>query len=346
LPTDYSSCSSLGEAKEIIDDFLADFPFETEADRTHAVAMPLTAILRHSFEGPTPMFRFEAPQPGTGKTLLCQILSQLIEPHFSYLPATESNEEARKLITSHCLRLPAVTAFDNVLKFDSAILEQVLTTGIWKDRLLGVNKEIVVPVKCVWACTINNPSLSRGMARRTLRVRINANMENPEQRPSSTWRHPDIDSYMRNSRGQILGAYALLAKTNGNVTQALPTLGMYENCIAAVCPHLTSAGYNGFLNTYATDLQETVDEGETAIGMFVEKWIERFGEEELMMHDLVPLAEATEGFPVKRDKEARISTRSLGWVLRNIRGRVFAGYKVCPPKNRGGNLIYRLVRQE
>lgn len=58
----------------ILDDLLVDFPFTSDADRAHAVALFLLPFVRELIAGPTPLHLIEAPVMGSGKSLLAEVL--------------------------------------------------------------------------------------------------------------------------------------------------------------------------------------------------------------------------------------------------------------------------------
>jgi hypothetical protein len=340
LPNDYQPCSSRSQAIEIVKDILADFPHETPADLCHAVSFPMTCIMRHYVASPTPLYRFESPTPGTGKTLEGRTLFEIITPNTEYLPAVEDNEEAKKTITAALLRMPAVIAFDNVSKFEAIAAMQALTTTWWTTRLLGQNKMVSLPIWCAWAITVNNPELSHEMLRRSVRVRLNAHVEHPERRPASSFRHPDIVGYVRKFRSQVLAAWTNLCELEGDYKPngKQPYLGSYGPWCEALYPRLESAGFHDFLETYDEDLQKASAGSDQAIADFVRLWAEQHGTMECTAETLLSLAESIEGLPVKRSKEGFISKNSLGWLIKKIRDRVYGSYCVEPMEHgRYGN---------
>ncbi|MBU1675595.1 hypothetical protein KKA85_07415, partial [bacterium] len=63
-------------AREWIDELLADFPFVSQADRAHAVALFVLPFVRDIVGAdPTPGHLIEAPTPGSGKSLLADVLT-------------------------------------------------------------------------------------------------------------------------------------------------------------------------------------------------------------------------------------------------------------------------------
>ncbi|HEU5098284.1 MAG TPA: PriCT-2 domain-containing protein [Roseiflexaceae bacterium] len=98
----------------VLDDLLADFPFVSEADRAHAVALFLLPFVRELISGPTPLHLIEAPTMGSGKGLLADalLLPALGDTPTPMAEAT-NDEEWRKRITSALLGAPAVIYIDN-----------------------------------------------------------------------------------------------------------------------------------------------------------------------------------------------------------------------------------------
>jgi hypothetical protein len=59
----------------ILDELLRDFPFVDQAGRAHAVAALLLPFARSLIGGPAPLHLIEKPTPGTGGTLLAEVLA-------------------------------------------------------------------------------------------------------------------------------------------------------------------------------------------------------------------------------------------------------------------------------
>jgi putative DNA primase/helicase len=76
------SRAEIKTALALIEDLTADFPFVAGCDRAHAMAFMLLPIVRLTILGRTPLFRFEAPQPRTGKTLLARRYAAHLPQHF------------------------------------------------------------------------------------------------------------------------------------------------------------------------------------------------------------------------------------------------------------------------
>lgn len=323
IPKDYDPDMPITQAWEHVDDLLKDFPFESESDKTCAVAFVLTAILRDLMAGPTPLFRFEAPSPGTGKSLLCRGLCEIITPQPGACGISESSEEVRKAVTTSLLYNPAVVMFDNVEKIDSPDLMRAFSEYIWKERLLGQNRDLVVPIRTLWCATLNNPILTAEAFRRSVRIRLNAKVENPCERPETSFRHHPFVSWVRANRGKLISAFVAIAKNGvGQDIGKKPALGSYESWVDAVAPVLELNSYPDFLKNIEHDRRSSLDSRSESIREFVEEWAEKFGTREVTVSMLADIATHIDGMPIRRTKDGKIGPSSLGFFLKKHRDMV------------------------
>src|SRR5215475_1668179 len=98
---DEPTAADLDRARALVlDDLLVDFPFVSDADRAHAVALFLLPFVRELISGPTPLHLIEAPTMGSGKGLLADAL---LLPTLGSAPTpmaeASTDEEWRKRIT-------------------------------------------------------------------------------------------------------------------------------------------------------------------------------------------------------------------------------------------------------
>jgi putative DNA primase/helicase len=203
---DFPSDREVARAKELLlDELLRDFPFASPSDKAHALSEIMTPMLRQLISGPTPLHLNEAPSPGSGKDLLADCAS-LIATGALRPAMTEGrdDDEWRKRLTAKLITSPSIVLIDNVKRhLDSGALSAALERPIWEDRHLGLSRMVMVPIKCVWICTANNPSLNEEIARRTARMRIDPQMETPWER--SEFKHPDLRKWVRDHRGGCCG---------------------------------------------------------------------------------------------------------------------------------------------
>ena len=114
-------------------------------------------------------------------------------------------DELRKNLTATLMTGTGLYWIDNVHhKVDNASLALATTTEVWKDRVLGHSKTVVLPVRCSRILSGNNVELSSELARRSVLIRLDANVERPTDRKD--FRHPNLLGYVRTNRGQLVWA--------------------------------------------------------------------------------------------------------------------------------------------
>ena len=315
-------------ALALIDDLTGDFPFVAGCDRAHAIAFMLLPIVRLTIPGRTPLFRFEAPQPRTGKTLLARVGMRLTCLNISDVSPTRDEEEWRKRITTVLREEPEGVLIDNAASLDSAQLAKLLTDDIWQDRQLGGNETVRYPVRCTLAATLNNPIISREILGRSLRIRLDAKTDRPEQR--AKFRHPNLEEYARENRAKLVGALLTLARSASGFDAKAPVLGGYEAFSRRMAAILRSIGVTGFLGDRADDSALSADEA--ALVVFVEAWAKQFSTREVILAHLLPVAENVDGLSLGRSDNERSKRTALGIFLRAHRGYTVSGWQISDPQ--------------
>ena len=67
--------SDIAEAAALLQEVFCDFPFDGEASRAGAIASLISSVLRPAIDGPTPLAIVDKPQPGTGASLIANVIS-------------------------------------------------------------------------------------------------------------------------------------------------------------------------------------------------------------------------------------------------------------------------------
>lgn len=337
------SAEDVAEARRLIcDELLGDFPFASPSDRAGAVAALLLPFVRPMIDGPTPLHLLEAPAPGTGKTLLARTVGGItlgVEPAMH--GGSHRSEEWRKALTSMLKGAPLVVVFDNIAgRLDSEVLAQALTAEIWGDRLLGTNVDAAYPVSCLWLATSNNATLSGELARRTMRVRLDAKVELPWRR--SGFKHP-LPGWALDNRPKLVWACLTLIRAwvaAGRVAWAGKPLGSFESWSRTMGGILEVASLPGFLQG-AEELMEVAAEEEDGARAFVLGWAERWGEVRVSSSELFELGAEIEGLGLwGQDDKAR--HRSFGQVLHKLLDRVYSGWRVLRDGRSHGKVYWRL----
>lgn len=191
------------EAATLIKYPVSQFPFESDADKSNWIGMAFTPLLRYLAPGPYKLGIIEAHQPGSGKGYLAGMLRKL---HGGTLRGALPDKEAemRKVITTALLGAEGIIVFDNVKgMISSPSLEALLTAETWSDRLLGGNTEATIANDRLWILTGNNATIGGDMARRVLKVRLDAGPD-PENRTGFDIANPV--KWMGDHRGEYLSA--------------------------------------------------------------------------------------------------------------------------------------------
>lgn len=200
----------LFEAATLVKYPVAEFPFETEADKANWLGLAFTPLLRYLAPGPYKLGIIEAHQPGSGKGYLAGMLRKL---HGGTLRGAlpDSEAEMRKTITTALMGAEGIVVFDNVKgKISSSALEALLTAETWSDRILGGNQDATMPNDRLWLLTGNNASLGGDMARRVLKVRLDAG-PSPEQRTHFAIANPV--KWMDDHRSEYLSALMTIIRS-------------------------------------------------------------------------------------------------------------------------------------
>jgi hypothetical protein len=193
-------------AVELLMTLIVDFPFKSKEHKAAWLAYLLTPLARYAYDGPAPLALFDGNTAGVGKGLLCDIVSLIVSGRrMAVSPASPDDAELRKVITSVVLSGDPMVVFDNVSgSFGGPSLDAALTGTIWKDRLLGFNRTIELPIHTVWAATANHAELIGDLHRRLLHIVLDSKEEYPEDRDDFTIK--DLPKHVIDNRPALLGA--------------------------------------------------------------------------------------------------------------------------------------------
>jgi putative DNA primase/helicase len=205
---------------------LVDFPFVTCSDKAVVLAAILTVLARPAIAGPCPMFAFRATAPGSGKSLLADIVALITtgRPAARMSPPRDS-EESRKRILAIALEGSPIVLIDNVEgSIGSETMAAALTSESWTDRVLGISKNVTVPLRAVWICTGNNVGFRGDLGRRVLVSDLDPGVENPEDRTGFMFE--DLKDHVLRNRARY--AHAALSILRGYVAAGRPRHGKPE----------------------------------------------------------------------------------------------------------------------
>jgi hypothetical protein len=322
---------SADEAREalalLLEDLLGDFPFVSESDRAHAMAAILLPFARRMIHGCTPLHLVEAPSPGSGKGLLSAVLANfaLVNQSPGIMTLGRSEEETRKSITACLLAGPPLVLLDNVRSIRSAQLAAALTAETWTDRVLGHSQMVELPNKAIWIATGNNPNLSLEIARRCVRIRLDAKTDRPWLRDPESFQHHPLMTWVASNRARLIRAALILIRAwvAAGRPPAKRTLGSFEEWAQVIGGILAYLGIPGFLSDLE-DLYEAADAEGQEWRAFIAAWWEKYQDLPVDAGQLLDLATQRELLgSIIGDKGARSQRIRLGRALGAARDRRF-----------------------
>ena len=339
--------ADIEKAKQLLlNELLGDFPFADVSDKAHAFALMIQPFVRDLIAGPTPLHLIEKPAPGTGATLLAETLfCPAIGHAIAAMSEGRDEDEWRKRITAKLIAGPSAVLIDNLRRpLDSSALSIAITTGLWEDRFLGRSEIIQIPVHCAWVATGNNPRLSNEIARRTIRIRLDAMVDQPWRR--NGFRHPKLREWALQNRADLVWALLVIAQSWIASGRPMPkqniTLGQFESWSEVIGGILENAGIRGFLSNLSAFYEASDIEGET-LRRFVSLWWETHSGKEIGISDLWKIVDAN-GIEINlgQGNERSQKTR-LGILLVKLRDRQFGSFRITEGPSKNGARTWRLV---
>ena len=327
----------------LIRELLVDFPFVDDADIAATIALLLLPFVRSMIDGPTPLFLIRKPSPGTGATLLVDVVftvSTGITP--AVMTETRDEDEWRKQITAMLREVPEVIFIDNLRRrLDSVALSAVITSREWKGRLLGESQMLQLPVRAVWVATGNNPQLSNELARRTVSINLDAGIERPWKGRDFT--HPDLLAWVSEQRSWLTWACLVLCRAwiSADCPRGGPTLGGFDEATGVLGGILDVAGVPGFLDNLDQLYEESDAEHRQLRDLFA-AWDAEFRQCDVTVKDLYPLA--IDHLDLSGTNEQSRKT-SLGKQLHLIQGRIIGGFAVAKGRKVQHARHWRLERR-
>ena len=210
----------LKEAKEIIESLFIEFPFKEEIYRTNAISALITPFLRGIFpraNNRTPIFIIEANRERAGKDYLMGIIQIVYDGYANEDPPistgqhnSNNNEELRKKIISCLMEGRRSLHFANNKGFlNNSILESLITTPNFSDRILGKNEMVNFRNELDLSLSGNTGiTFTADIVNRSRPIRLFLDIENANERKFD---NPNLHSWVLKNRGLILSAlYCLI----------------------------------------------------------------------------------------------------------------------------------------
>jgi len=337
-----------------------DFPFSDDASRAHTLVYTINPFVREMINGPVAPTAFDAPTRGTGKSLLMNLAARIfLGGDLPVMTDTLDDDEWRKRLVSKLMTGATHMAIDNIKReIDSGVLCSAWTEPVLNERLLGMNIEVSIPNRMIWALTANNIQFSDEAARRVVWVRQDANLERPELRDPNNYRHPRIKEWVAENRDELVTAVIVLVRAwieAGKPLYRGRAKGSYESWAGIMGGILQVIGVPGFLENDNELFKQSVTESDE-MGDFVVEWWKCHGDKEIgLSQSLFKLASVSdtdsenETGQYKNLLSAKLTSnkqrgraQQLGRLLDAAKGRVYQDFKIVYTRILRGEKMYKL----
>lgn len=208
----------INEAKQILNECLLDFPFQTEQDKVFAIASIITPMLRGiygQYGVRTPLFIYLANQQGCGKDYLAGIRQIIYTGRFNEdAPISNdkgsSSEEVDKVFVASALTGQQFMHFSNCRgHLQNASLEKHQTASSIRGRALATN--IIIDSENILETSLSGNyglTFNKDVARRSLFVNLFTEAEDTTKRKFTR----DLHQWIKDNRANVLSAIYTLIK--------------------------------------------------------------------------------------------------------------------------------------
>jgi len=324
-----------GTAKDAADwlllEILGDFPFSDEPSRTHALSMILLPFFRAAIDGPTPLYFVDAPQSGTGKSMLVEAcLLPGVGPRLGTTSLQKSDEQFEKTLDGLLVNGAPVIWLDNLGRYlANDKLEAAITAVQVFIRRMGSDTISTVRPKCIWALTSNNGKIKEDFLRRSAYIRLNAKTENPQERTG--FRHENLIQWVKMNRFKIWGAVLKIADewiAAGSPRATIKGNASFVEWSAIMGGVLALVGRDDLMQNAQTMAQNVGVTGED-VSELATAAIERLGAGPYLLKELLEIATEKELLlNVTGEGSARAQTTRLGTWLGKRHEMVSGGFLV------------------
>jgi hypothetical protein len=319
------------EALKRLRHLLREFRFATPRDEATAVAALMTAVLRPSL-GRAPAFHIRAPAPGSGKSLLSDVIARFAgRGHPAKVSYPRTEVEATKVLLAALLEAPAVIDFDDMAIDWQAwgAVNRLLTSPTMTDRILGVSKMATVSTDVLVLGSGNNTGPVGDLCRRVVVIDLDTGDESPV-----TIRYEgDPLAEVEAKREEYVADVLLIVEAwlaAGRPCAELSPIATYGGRWSDFCRQtLVWLGLEDPAAGLIEQLREDPDRA--VLGRLLTAWHEHIGEKPVTLRALLDAAEGTliealedlpcvDGGPINRGK--------LGYYLKRNAGRPVDGLRL------------------
>lgn len=179
------------------------------SSRMNAVAMILQRFARFMIKGPCPAYFIDKAEAGTGAGYLTNVMACPITGQMATgVVMASSDDEFRKNITASIISGEPYVFVDNIDRtITSTAFAILLTSGRWRDRILGQSAQTDIEVDSTWVLTGNNAGFTFELSRRFVPIRLDANVPNPAfERGPKDFKHTDHPQWLKDKRQDMVWA--------------------------------------------------------------------------------------------------------------------------------------------
>jgi DNA polymerase I-like protein with 3'-5' exonuclease and polymerase domains len=337
----------------ILDEWLGDFPLDGEADRANLLALVVTPAIR-GLCPKVPLAVIDGLQMGVGKNLLADSLltvytGKAAEP----MNWVSEPEELRKQITSAFRTGAEFFVFDEAHTIEGTALAQALTAETWQDRILGVSTMAYFPNRVTWISLGNQVNVRGDLTRRVYRIALRPRYADPQDRDTSMFRHPDLGSWTRANRRELMTAILVLVRAWFAAGSPYPargvSFGSFETWERITGGIVQAAGMTGFLDNLKVWRSESDFDSQYWVGHLT--WLrEKFGGQTFRTGQVKAAAiNDPAGYlapPRLDDTSDKAYGKMLGEAYSRLRDRRYGGLYIERVSSAHGHISQWAVREE
>lgn len=330
------------KALDVLVEPIDGFPFVDNSDRAAALALLITSVMRPSLRT-VPMFTVTAPAAGTGKSLLVDIAAILATGRkAAVVTPTQDEAELEKRIGAAALAGDQIISLDNVthiLRSDQ--LCQLLTQEEVQVRVLGASKNVRIPSTALICATGNNLSIHGDLNRRSVRIRLDAKCERPDERRFDR----DATGVALRKRSELVAAALTIIRaylSAGAPSQASP-MGSFEDWSDTVRSALIWLGMGdcrGDVDAMRADDPEKAELAEIMDALPTGRFTVRE-----VAHSVSESPELREVFAGFVGRNGVFATKSFGRYLARFRGTIVGGRSIERVGTDGNGLVWQVGGQ-
>lgn len=274
------------------------FPFDSSVSRGVFFAALLTTVCRPTL--PTaPAFGVSAPAAGTGKGFLSDCLMQLVDARRTALPlpAHDANEAEKRIFSKLLSGQPGLTLDNLVGVIDNAALCSMLTAPEPEGRILGKSEIVSILNRALCVLNGNNITMGGDLFRRVLPIRLDANIERPENREFPFDPRELIRLRLRSYRLDLLDVL-MTYQSAGAPRIGMGSMGSFSEWERLVRQCVCWVIQQGVASVPMADPLEALsmsraeDPNVAQHAALMEAWCDKYAEQEVQVKELAAIADS------------------------------------------------------